>query len=116
MPTWTTACPDWRERIRSRQSLIPFEPLFPEVAAAKMALFTSLKLMDVTGQPTIGEACDKWLLDFAATVFGAYDAEVGEQLIKEFLLLVSKKNTKSTIAAGLMVTELALAGGTKTRT
>lgn len=64
--------------------------------------------MDVTGQPTIGEACDQWLLDFAATVFGAYDPEVGEQLIKEFLLLVSKKNTKSTIAAGLMVTELAL--------
>lgn len=73
-----------------------------------MALFTSLRLMDVTGQPTIGEACDTWLLDFAATVFGAYDPEIGEQLIKEFLLLVSKKNTKSTIAAGLMVTELAL--------
>lgn len=108
MPTWSTACPDWKERIRGRRSLIPFDPLFPDVAAAKMALFTSLRLMDVTGQPTIGEACDRWLLDFAATVFGAYDSEIGEQLIKEFLLLVSKKNTKSTIAAGLMVTELAL--------
>jgi phage terminase large subunit-like protein len=73
-----------------------------------MALFTSLRLMDVTGQPTIGEACDEWLLDFARTVFGAYDPEIGEQLIKEFLLLISKKNTKSTIAAGLLVTELAL--------
>lgn len=73
-----------------------------------MALFTSLRLMDVTGQPTIGESCDKWLLDFVATVFGAYDPDLGEQLIKEFLLLVSKKNTKSTIAAGIMVTELAL--------
>lgn len=73
-----------------------------------MDLFTSLRLMDVTGQPTIGEACDEWLLDFARAVFGAYDPELGEQLVKEFLLLVSKKNTKSTIAAGLMVTELAL--------
>ena len=27
---------------------------FPDVAAAKMELFTSLRLMDVTGQPTIG--------------------------------------------------------------
>lgn len=73
-----------------------------------MALFTSLRLMDVTGQPTIGEACDRWLLDFVRTVFGAYDAEHGEQLIKEFLLLVSKKNTKSTIAAGLFLTEVTL--------
>jgi phage terminase large subunit-like protein len=108
VPTWSTACPDWKERIRGRRSLVPFDPLFPDAAEAKMALFTSLRLMDVTGQPTIGEACDRWLLDFAAAVFGAYDAEAGEQLVKEFLLLVSKKNTKSTIAAGLMVTELAL--------
>ncbi|WP_404711496.1 terminase TerL endonuclease subunit [Sphingomonas sp. MMS24-J13] len=108
MPVWTTACPDWRDRIRDRRSLIPFSPLFPEVAEAKMALFTSLRLMDVTGQPTIGEACDTWLLDYAAAIFGAYDPDLGEQLIKELMLLVSKKNTKSTIAAGIMVTELAL--------
>lgn len=107
-PAWSTACPDWRERIIGRRSLIPFDPLFPDVADAKMALFTSLRLMDVTGQPTIGEACDRWLLDFVRTVFGAYDAEHGEQLIKEFMLLVSKKNTKSTIAAGLFLTEVAL--------
>ncbi|UAK25856.1 terminase TerL endonuclease subunit [Sphingomonas nostoxanthinifaciens] len=108
MPVWTTACPDWRERITHRRSLIPFDPLFPDVADAKMALFTSLRLMDVTGQPTIGQACDQWLLDYAAALFGAYDPELGEQMIKETLLLVSKKNTKSTIAAGLMLTELAL--------
>ncbi|WP_347271810.1 terminase large subunit domain-containing protein [Rhizorhabdus histidinilytica] len=108
MPTWSTACPDWKERIRGRRSLIPFDPLFPDVAEAKMALFTSLRLMDVTGQPTIGEACDKWLLDFVATIFGAYDPETGHQLIREFLLLISKKNTKSTLAAGIMLTELVL--------
>ena len=108
MPTWSTSCPDWKERIRGRRSLIPFDPLFPDVAEAKMALFTSLRLMDVTGQPTIGEACDSWLLDFVATIFGAYDPDTGQQLIREFLLLISKKNTKSTLAAGIMVTELAL--------
>jgi phage terminase large subunit-like protein len=78
------------------------------VAEAKMALFTSLRLMDVTGQPTIGEASDPWLLNFVATIFGAYDADLGEQLIKECLFLIAKKNTKSTMAAGILVTELAL--------
>lgn len=108
MPVWSTACLDWRERIVGKRSLIPFDPLFPDVADAKMALFTSLRLVDVTGQPTIGEACDEWLLDLARAIFGAYDPATGAQLIKECMLLVSKKNTKSTIAAGLLVTELAL--------
>ena len=108
MPSWSTACPDWRERIIGKRSLIPFDPLFPDVADAKMALFTSLRLMDVTGEPTIGEACDDWFLDFARAVFGAYDPETGTQLIKEFMLLISKKNTKSTLAAALFVTEVTL--------
>ena len=105
-PTWSTACPDWKRRIRERRSLIPFAPLFQEAAEAKMAVFTSLRVVDLPGQPTIGESCDLWLLDFAAAVFGAYDPETGQQMIREFLLLVSKKNTKSTIAAGVMLTEL----------
>ena len=108
MTRWSTACPDWKDRIVDRRSLIPFDPLFPDVAAAKMDLFCSLRLMDVTGQPTIGEASDPRLLELARTVFGAYDADSGEQLITEFFLLISKKNTKSTFAAALLLTELAL--------
>lgn len=77
-----------------------------------MAVFTSLRIADLGINPatdetwTIGESADTWLLDFAAAIFGAYNAETGEQLIREGLLLVSKKNTKSTIAAGIMLTEL----------
>lgn len=71
-----------------------------------MAVFKSLRIVDLPGRPTIGEACADWILDFAAAVFGAYDPETGQQLIRAFLLCVSKKNTKSTIAAGLMLTEL----------
>lgn len=77
-----------------------------------MAVFTSLKIVDLginpaTGQHwTIGESAAEWLLDFAAAIFGAYDPETGEQMIRKGLLLVSKKNTKSTIAAGIMLTEL----------
>lgn len=77
-----------------------------------MAIFESLKIVDLGINPetedywTIGESAGQWLLDFAAAIFGAYNPETGEQLIRKGLLLVSKKNTKSTIAAGIMLTEL----------
>lgn len=72
-----------------------------------MAVFTSLRIVDLPGQPTFGEASEEWLLDFAAAVFGAFNPETARQLITEYMLLISKKNTKSTLAAGIMLTELA---------
>ena len=105
-PEWTTACPDWETRIVERRSLIPFAPLFPAESESALAVFRALKVVDVAGCPTFGEISREWILDFVGHVFGAYDAESGRRLITEFMLSVAKKNSKSTLAAGIMLTAL----------
>jgi phage terminase large subunit-like protein len=100
---WSTACTDWESRLIEGRSIIP-PPIFPDQAAAALAIFKELRVVDLPGRPTFGECSEQWVFDFVAAIFGSYDAETGNQLIREFYLLISKKNTKSTIAAGIMLT------------
>lgn len=108
LPTWTTACPDWEKRIVDKQSIMPCKPLFPEVADIALKIFNELILVDVMGSPKMGDVTLPWVLEFVQAIFGAYDPEQKKRLIREFFLLISKKNTKSTIAAGIMMTALIL--------
>jgi len=103
---WSTACPDWERRIVAGESLIPFAPIFPDEAESALEVFRVLRVVDVQGAPTMGELCRPWITDFVGSVFGAYDEVVGRRLITEFFLLISKKNSKSTTAAGIMMTAL----------
>lgn len=104
---WSTACTDWESRLVEGRSIIP-APIYPAEAEAALAIFRELKVVDLPGKPTFGECSEQWVFDFVAAIFGAYDAETGQQLIREYGLLISKKNTKSTIAAGIMLTALIL--------
>lgn len=89
------------------ESIIP-APIFPDQAEQALAIFKQLRVVDLPGKPTFGESSEQWVFDFVGAIFGAYDAETGKQLIREFYLLISKKNTKSTIAAGIMLTAVIL--------
>lgn len=106
MKPWTTACPDWERRILSGESLITFDPLFPDEASAAIDVFRELRIKDIPGHPKIGDICRLWIKDFVSSIFGAYDNEIGRRLISQFFLLISKKNSKSTTAAAIMITAL----------
>ena len=101
----TTACPDWAERLTSGRSIIP-PPIFASEAERALAIFKELKIVDAPGSPTFGDSCAQWVFDLVASIFGAYDESSGRRLITEWFVLIPKKNSKSTIAAGIMMTAL----------
>lgn len=107
-PIWTTACPDWEKKILAKESLIACEPLYPDEAEMALRVFKELIVVDVTNKPTIGEITAQWVFDFVGAIFGALDYQTNQRLINEFFLLISKKNTKSTMAAGIMLTAIIL--------
>lgn len=104
---WQTSCVDWADRLKTGRSIIP-PPIFADRAAEALAVFKELRIVDAPGSPTFGASCAPWVFDLVASIFGAYDASTGRRLITEWFILIPKKNSKSTIAAGIMMTALIL--------
>lgn len=103
--TWTTACPDWEDRIVKGQSLITAPVLFPDVADEAWDIIGSLKLADV-GHALMADVSRQWLIDLVKVIFGSENPETGRRLINEVFICVSKKNAKSSIAAAIMLCAL----------
>lgn len=101
---WKTACPDWKDRIVNRRPLVPELPLFDEEAERALRIFKRLRVPDIIGTPTYGEACDEWVFSLVRAIFGSYDPILKRRMIREFFILVPKKNGKTSIAAAIMVT------------
>lgn len=99
------ACPDWAARMAAGQSLIPDLPLDTDRVRRAVGLFNKLRLPDVSGQPTMGDAAGDWQRDIVGALFGAFD-EDGHRFVREILTLVPKKNSKTTGGAGIMMTAL----------
>ena len=108
LPQWTTALPNWENLIVSKQSINPVGALYPEAAAAALDVMTNLVMSDLAHKPLLGQVTRPWALNFAQSIFGAYDPQTGIRHIQEFFLLISKKNSKSTLAAAIMLTALIL--------
>jgi phage terminase large subunit-like protein len=105
---WDLSCPDWKERLRARRSLLPAMPLNREAGDRAVAVFNKLRLFDVPGTPTMEEAGGEWFREIVRALFGSYDPVRKMRYIRELFLLVSKKQNKTTGGALLMLTALLL--------
>jgi len=107
MQPWSLAVPDWRERIRTGQSLLPDMPLLDRARADRaIAIFNKLRLPDVIGTPALAEAGADWFREIVGALHGSFDPVARERMIREIFLLAPKKSSKTSYAAALMVTTL----------
>lgn len=100
---WDTSCTNWSELIAAGKPPIPELPLFEAEAEKALRIFKRLRVPDIEGNPTYGEICDEWVFAIVRAVFGSYDPETKRRMIREFFVLIPKKNGKSSIAAAVIV-------------
>jgi phage terminase large subunit-like protein len=102
------SCPDWADRLRDRRTLVPDLPLDLVRGEKAVAVFNKLRLADVPGTPTMADAAGDWFRDIVRALFGSLDPITKQRMIRELFLLVSKKQSKTTSGALLMLTALLL--------
>ena len=105
---WRLSCPDWPARLKAGRSLVPTLPLNRKEGDRAVRVFNRLRLADVPGTPTLGEAGGEWFRDIVRALFGSLDPKTKARAIRELFLLVPKKNSKTTNGALLMLTALLL--------
>lgn len=103
-PAWDLSCPDWRVLLRERRSLIPDLPLDRARADQALAVFKRLRIPNVPGQPTYGEAAGPETLRFVEAIFGGYDTATQQRMIRGYTKLVPKKNGKTTDGGAISLT------------
>jgi len=103
---WDTSCLDWEERILDGRSLVPELPLYEAEAARALRVFKRLRLPDVIGTPTMGDACGPWFLPIVASLFGSLDPATNIRHISEVFQLIPKGNSKSSNGGMVMLTAL----------
>jgi phage terminase large subunit-like protein len=103
---WDTSCLDWEERLMDGRSLVPDLPLYPAEAAKALRVFKRLRLPDVIGTPTLGDACGPWFLPIVAALFGSLDPATNVRRISEVFQLIPKGNSKSSNGGAVMLTAL----------
>jgi phage terminase large subunit-like protein len=102
--SWDTACVDWEDRLLSGKSLIPELPLFEDEADRALRILKRLRVPDMVGTPTYGDVCGDWAFNLVRALFGSYDVTTRRRMIREFFVLIPKKNGKSSVASAIMVT------------
>jgi phage terminase large subunit-like protein len=105
-PGWTAAAPDWGKRLLGRRSLLPACPWIASEAERALRLFGALRLPDVPGNPPLRLAAGPWQLDLVQAIFGSWEPATGRRHLREFGVMVPKKNNKTTAGAAIMLTAM----------
>jgi phage terminase large subunit-like protein len=110
---WDFACIDWEAKLRAGLPPIPDLPLNTIAADKAVNIYNRLRLHDVPGTPTRGEAGGEWFRQAVVRpLFGSQFGSVRDgscsREIREIFLLVPKKNDKTGGGAAVMMTALYL--------
>lgn len=102
------AVADWEARLRDGRTPIPDLPLDTALAARALRIFDELRLPDEPGHPRLGDVAGEWIRDVIRAAFASRDPGTGLPLVQELMLLVPKKNAKTTYAAAMGLVALML--------
>lgn len=102
--------PDWEQRFRNGESLVPPVTVNEELADRAEALFRSFIVSDLSSltTPTVrmGDITYDMWIKVVRALFGSYDPATGVRGINDIFICIPKKNSKTTAAALIMLTAL----------